>query len=335
MDNPMQTQKGRLVSLDLIKIVAAFMVVFYHFRFFSLGRFAGGSYIPSLPQLLLCPCAASIPLFFMVSGALMLNKNCTTKEIYAKAARAALLILVWNAAVGFPEWFLRALIVLYLLYPILNRAFRAERKLWLYLILAGFFAMPFCYNLVMNLWERFAPDFRVVILGRTLSLQTLPLHTGVWRLYSVLYFLLGGLLLNRKVKPAVSVLAILCGLGLTLFDVMATSNYTREAADAVNRCFPTVGGLLTAFGIFTLLRRFDAVTNERVRTVTASLGGVGVLAIYLFHVRIRKLLMATVLPLQAYPLPLMLAIDIAVCLVCWGAGVLLQKIPLVKELMRL
>ena len=63
---------GRIVSLDVIKILSAFMVVFYHYRFFDLGHFENGRYLLSVPQFLLCLCSASVPLFFMVNGALLL-----------------------------------------------------------------------------------------------------------------------------------------------------------------------------------------------------------------------------------------------------------------------
>ena len=182
------------------------MVVFYHFRYMDPGHFKGASYVMSAPQFLLCFCSASIPMFFMVNGALMLNKNRSVQEIYRKAGRLALVSLVWNKLVGFYTWFFYALIVLYLLYPIFIRAFNAENRIYLYLIMAAVFVMPFMYNFVVLLLERFCPDFSFIFFGQTISLKTIPLRTGVHRLYSILYFLLGGVLLNKRLTDPVLVL---------------------------------------------------------------------------------------------------------------------------------
>ncbi len=332
-ENKIQTK--RYISLDVIKILSAFMVVFYHFRYFDLGHFENGNYILSVPQFLLCFCSASIPMFFMVNGALMLNKKRTTKEIYAKAGKLALISLVWNSLVGFYTWFFHALIVLYLIYPFLIKIFTAKRRLWLYILMGSVFVFPFLYNFVIVLFELFAPSFSINIFGYTLSLQTLPLRTGVFRLYSILYFMLGGVIMNKSIKPIISVISIIAGQTITVFDVIITSNYTHEVADAVNRCFPSIGGLLLAFGIFGLLRNLDRIKFPKFAKITASLGGGGVLVIYLLHVRIRSILTATILPFKPYPIMLMLAVDILVCAFCFLVNYILQKIPIIKELVHL
>ena len=326
----------RIVSLDVIKILSAFMVVFYHFRYMDPGHFKGGSYVMSAPQFLLCFCSASIPMFFMVNGALMLNKNRSVQEIYRKAGRLALVSLVWNRLVGFYTWFFYALIVLYLLYPIFIRAFNAENRIYLYLIMAAVFVMPFMYNFVVLLLERFCPDFSFIFFGQTISLKTIPLRTGVHRLYSILYFLLGGVLLNKRVSPILSLSSIILGQAITVWDVIVTSNYTGKIADAVNSCFPTVGGLLLAFGFFTLLRVFDCVDDPKATRLLASFGGEGVLMVYLLHVRIRTFLSAAVLPpTHRYSIFVILCVSAAVCVFCWLVSQAVKRIPLLKELIKL
>lgn len=326
---------GRIASLDVIKILSAFMVVFYHYRFFDLGHFENGRYLLSVPQFLLCLCSASVPLFFMVNGALLLNRDLSVQQIYAKAGRLALVAVVWDWLVDYYSWFLYALLVLYLLYPILHRAYRAKSKVWARLIMGAVFLMPFLYNLGIVLLMRFAPGFSFRIFGRTLSLRTLPLRTGVFRLYSILYYMLGAYLLDRRLPPLVSVLLILLGQAVVVTDVVVTSNYTGQIADAVNYCFPTVGALLLAIGFFTLLRCFDRITDPRLKRLLASLGS-GVLTTYLLHVSIRSVLQATILPPgRQYSALLIAGIALAVCLLCWLIDLLLKRIPLVRELVRL
>ena len=148
--------------------------------------------------------------------------------------------------------------------------------------------------------------------------------------------MLGAYLLDRRLPPLVSVLLILLGQAVVAADVVVTSNYTGQIADAVNYCFPTVGALLIALGFFTLLRCFDRVTDPRLKRLLASLGSGGVLTTYLLHVSIRSLLCATVLPAdRQYSALLIAGIALAVCLLCWLVYLLLKRIPLVRELVRL
>ncbi len=66
---------GRNYGIDIMKILSAFMVVFYHFGHRKYEFFEACNYVPNINYILQTLVAFSIPLFFMVNGALLLNKT--------------------------------------------------------------------------------------------------------------------------------------------------------------------------------------------------------------------------------------------------------------------
>lgn len=332
-EKSLQQNNGRYISLDIIKLVSAFMIVFYHLDgFLNLGSFVTGSYHISVPQIVMSLCSCSVPLFFMVNGALLLNKEYSTEKIYIKAAKVALIIFVWKIA-AFPDWFMKTLIVLFLLYPIINKLDKAKNKIWRNLVMLALFVFPFLYNLVMVCWQQWCPDFSIVLLGKTLSLQTLPLKSGLFTMYSVLYFMLGGILFRKKLSNVISAISLLAGWALVVFDVVVSSNYSGVVQDAVNACFPTIGAMLIAIGIFNLFRNFDKIKSEKFIKAVSWLGPY-VLPIYLFHLQIVWKIYIWVLP-STLNIGLMLLFALIDCAACVLIGFVLKKIPLVKELLKM
>lgn len=131
-------KKKRDISLDIIKLISAYMVVFYHFGHIDKGEFINNQYHCTLGQYLLILCSSSIPMFFMVNGALLLNKEYSIEKIYSKAGKIALLTFVWSF-IDFPSWFMKTLIVLYLFYPVLIKIYRIEFARRLLMIAVFFF----------------------------------------------------------------------------------------------------------------------------------------------------------------------------------------------------
>jgi surface polysaccharide O-acyltransferase-like enzyme len=195
------------------------------------------------------------------------------------------------------------------------------------------FVFPFLYNLVMVCLQCWWPDFNVVILGKTLSLQTLPLKSCFFTLYSVLYFMLGGILFRKKLSDVISVISLLAGWALVVFDVIVSSNYSGVVQDAANTCFPTIGAMLISIGIFNLFRNFDRIKSEKFTRAVSWLGPY-VLPIYLFHLQIVWKIYIWVLP-SRLNIVLVLLLALVDCAACVLIGFVLKKIPLVKELLKM
>lgn len=73
--------KNRILYLDILKILAALFVIFNHYSFVINGE----SYLSKvLFTVLFTICKMAVPLFVMVSGALLLRKKTSYKEIFTK-----------------------------------------------------------------------------------------------------------------------------------------------------------------------------------------------------------------------------------------------------------
>ena len=229
-------RRKRVRYLDWLKLIAAWLVVFYHLAYYNLdyGFVSGAVYRPNLNRVLMCFAACSVPIFFLVNGALMFQRHRPWKEPVLKACKILALIVIWYFA-RFPHWFFRTLIILYLLFPVLQ--FLRERYRWLLkLLCAAVLLMPFGYNFLLMCLKGLAladmvPDW-------TGSMKV----TGCFTMYSVLYFCMGPDLVKCEKWPLRRCLAWI-GIGWTLVvaECVIYTNMYQAVWDGVNAAFPTVG----------------------------------------------------------------------------------------------
>ena len=93
--NSSSTSK-RIFGYDLIKALAMFLVVFYHFNMLDFGFQPNTFYVPNINKLFQIFCAAGVPLFFMVNGALTINKKTSLKKVTTKIFRIFLIAVFWT-----------------------------------------------------------------------------------------------------------------------------------------------------------------------------------------------------------------------------------------------
>lgn len=321
----------RLYYLDMIKIISAFMVTFYHAAYYRLdyGFSQGTFYVPNVSRVLMSLCAMSVPLFFMVSGALMLNKKRPVKSMLYKAFKIALLILVWYFT-GFPMWFFRTLIILYVLTPILKWLLDNHKRV-IYVIMAVIFIMPFMYNYAVVAIRALDIDMVITVAKHSISLKSLE-RTGVFTMYSVLYYLLGAILVNGKTFGRIwSIVLIIADWAMVVSEVVILTNADGAMFDGVNASFPTIGALLIAVGTFELLKSFNysSATIKFMNTVSPY-----VLSIYVMHVIIIKGF-AMLLNIDSISLIQAVALAVAVDAIAVGAGWVINKIPYVREVIKI
>ena len=105
-----QDNRGTLLHIELIRIIAAYFVIFYHTGkrgFFLFSVYERGSLQYWVYMIFSIFCKISVPLFFMIAGALLLKKDIELKEIWSKKIMrmlAALVIFTAAAYVGLGIW---------------------------------------------------------------------------------------------------------------------------------------------------------------------------------------------------------------------------------------
>ena len=327
---------NRIIKYDIIKAVAAFLVCIYHFHRFDFGSFnENGIYVPNLTKFFYGVCSASVPLFFLICGVLLLNKKDITWQYNLKKAINSIKVyLIWGGIVGCILlslsqedfniyniytsagilWFLQSLAVLYLFNIIWQKI--KNYKFSKYIPIA-IFIYPFCVNLAFNVTTYF-------------NITQQPVHTGFFRLYSILYFLLPLYITDKySIK---SNFALIIGLILIYFEVYVYSNFYGEIYDGVNSSFPTIGALCVTIGIYQILSSIK-YNSESIFIKGFSFLGKNCLGIYIFHMPLIVLFKS----IYSNDINMIAAIGVNVFIIILAAGIyyLLKKVPIINWTLKL
>lgn len=257
------------------------MIVFYHMGGIDFGSMEPDIlYFPNFNKILLSFCAASVPLFLMVHGALILPKRLNLKESILKASKMLLLFLfgkvilqciILENCFSIEEemvhfWFLGTLGMVYLVSYMMNQS-----KLLCYIILFLLVLYPFLSNLIYVLIVFVRPDYKFKAIG----------HDGFFTLYALVYFYLGYYLRDKSISNYFVLIAIIVGLLFVNFEDFVMSNFFQIMFDNVNGSFPTFGALILSSGFFCLCKDFSI--NQLYIQKAIIIIGSNTLYIYLFH----------------------------------------------------
>ena len=277
----MPNSQDRIFGYDLIKTIAISMIVFYHLGGIDYGAIEPGHfYLPNLNKFFSALCAAGVPLFFMVNGALVIPKNLHWQQLLFKVFHLLFLFVFWKFVLQYlisfkllaiedkmvHFWFLGTLSIVYLMSIVLQKSTFLRHAVLVFL-----FLFPFCYNFLWNVVLFFAPSFDACTV----------VHTGFFTLYGVLYYYLGGSLRTRHTSSFYAIGLIVLGLLLVNFEVVAMSNHYQVIYDGVNSSFPTLGAMAMSVGIFFLVKD---VSYEGIPHQIISFVGRNTMGIFIIHV---------------------------------------------------
>ena len=315
--------KKRIVYLDLLKIIAMFLVSFYHIGYYYMDyKFIQNThYIPNLNRIVMNMCAMSVPIFFTVSGALMLNKRYDNKKIISKIVNMIILIIFWSLLIDYPRWFLVTLTGLYFIYPFIKHSFDKNRQLF-YFIMLLLFIMPFMYNFIILIGTIFG--FKYLI-----NLK----RTGLFTIYALLYFMIGGLLFNIKIskKKSFFIIVFLIGLFLTSLEGYVFTNFNNAMFDNVNASFPTIGALLMCISLFLIFKDLQ-IKSDKISNLISIIAS-NCLAVYLFHLFIWSLLLKMIKINSMNIFSCALACIFVDCLAII-VSIIINKIPYLKKILQ-
>lgn len=327
-------ERKRYAYLDLIKIMSAFMVTFYHFAH---GRIdynyneLGIVYIPNLARCVMSCCAVSVPLFFMVNGALVLGKDRSIKEMLYKIVKIAILIAVWYVT-GFPSWFFRTLIILYVLTPLLRYLYVRKRKI-LYALLIALLIFPFLYNYIILWMDTANINININFFGYEINTGELN-RTGLFTMYSIVYYVFGIMMHQAKQtqKKSVYIMLLLLGFAGLLMDVVLNTYIEHSMFDGVNASFPTLGALSMSLGVYGWFRSLSY--SDKVKRFLSILSPY-VLSIYVMHILFITVIANKLLHIDNISLFGAIAFCVLVDGICVAAGMVINKIPVIKQAIKI
>lgn len=211
--------KEKRLDYELMRILAIFLVVFNHTenRGFFLYQVPGGSMVNVVLSLLLAViCKIAVPLFFMISGGLLLHRQESIKDLFCKRiVRMGIVLVLFSGilygfwihwgfvphpgikdflrrvlteGISIPYWYLYTYLGVLFLLPLLRPAAQAipnQGYLWLFLIHFGFFGIIAPLSTILGL----EPLNQYFVTGLTMGAgtQKTPFMAG----QAVYYLLMG------------------------------------------------------------------------------------------------------------------------------------------------
>lgn len=312
----------RVFGYDLLKALAMFMVVFYHLQMLDFSFVSNVYYIPTFNKTIQLVCAAGIPLFFMVNGALTISNVISYKRVIHKISKLFFIAIFWTIILrcgvigillgnGQPSsifdfidtyWFLFSLAYVY----ILNYLTQLLPKWFGNLLVIAIFSVTFINNFVWDIILFVNPSHVLPRWG----------HTGLFTLYGIVYSKLGAYLKNKKLSTPICIIIFIMGLALNFFTTTSMTNHEGVVYDGVNSSFPTLGAMFLSVGLFCLLRDVkDHFWSSRLFKKV----GINSCGVYIFHMVfiliIRDQMIAT-FNQSTYPIYVILLLALGVTILC-------------------
>lgn len=277
----------RVLGYDIIKALAIFLIVLYHLNSVDFGQVPNdGWYFPNVTKFIYAICSSGVPLFFMVSGALQSTKIMMLSKCIKKSMRLLIVAVGWSllfTCVLYPVlrgsdypsigqfqnyyWFLYTLAILYWITFLLGKS-----KTIRVIVVSLLILFPFFSNFIWLIIIAVDPNVSLPSWG----------HTGVFTLYSVVYYYLGSYLASHDITRKTSISVTIIGVFLVNFEVIVRSTYEGYVYDGVNASFPTIGALFISAGLFSILK---TIKKENCPYVCNLLSFVGknTIGVYIFH----------------------------------------------------
>ena len=305
--------KSRYEFIDLLKAIAILFVVMYHGNNLRTNIVENQDVITYLNYFSTSILSICVPVFFFVNGALIFNRELDIKRHFIKIIHIVILVIIWgiitllalmpihNEYMSLFEfiksiwkvklnwndhlWFLQALVILYIFYPLLKLAYDKEIKYLNFFLLIAFF-MTFGNTFLSNAFKVLGIiSGKSILMGNHNFFSDFNAFRGIYG-YTFIYFILGGYFLKYKdkfqEKKWVMIAAVTMAIGtvlLTLYGILMT-NYQGTSYDLVWNGYDTIPTLVMVISIFILSLKYKAshLGSELIRCI-----GNNSLGIYFVH----------------------------------------------------
>lgn len=359
-------QKQRYDNLDLMKCIAIILVVFVHFNSLSADIVKNISLTTYLNYFINAICSIAVPTFFIVNGALLLNKNYELHKHVKKTISIIVMTYIWaiitsisvmlinkvhisrhNIIINILSfqpgytaylWFLQALFVLYIFFPLIKNCYDNRKKCFDYfliIVIIFSFIVPFIYVIDYFIQLFFQKPYLSELLSSVVHFS--PVN-GIYG-YSIGYFMVGGILFSFREKldtvkyKLISLIAFLVSLVLWFGYGVVRSLHDGNVFAITNTGYDSILILITAISFFILCLDYK---NKGILGKLINLIGKNTLGIYLLHIIMGNILSKIQnSALFSGNLILNLLLTLINVNLCLGVCLLFKRIPFVKKLFTL
>ena len=347
--NRISEQVNRDYSMDILRILAILIVILFHvsYPFFD-NVYNNTQWIKALfPDTM---SRWGVPVFIMISGAFMLQKNISINELWTKyIKRLAILLVLWNiiyyipnyqsfnfgvkdilsiffsSSDGYHLWFLYMLISIYIIIPILKMI--VEGDLTKYVLI-----LWFCTSILF---------FWFVQSGTFKYLQTYLLNFPFLCDY-VVFFLLGHylykqIILTRRQRIIIYILGFLALICMSFGTYCVSLLYGKTKYFFLE--YLSISNVMVSIALFVFFRYFDFNSSTvflKLRKIIGILSNL-TLGVYLVHIMVLSILY------HYFPVDYYLKWDAAIAipliwivatLISFTISFIMSKIPFVRILVK-
>ncbi|MBR6559129.1 MAG: acyltransferase family protein [Clostridia bacterium] len=349
-------EKPRLIHLDLLRLIAIYLVIFNHTGNFGYTLF--GSRVDSPFYFVYMAtsvfCKIAVPLFFMISGALLLSKEETYKQLFLKRILRITVVLLL-ISVPYYLWLKRSYGISVLSFFTYIYGNSASTSLWYLYSYIGFLLMlPFLRKTVKSMQHK---DFLYLFIGYIIMVGVLPsleycLSNGnvtihgdfrpVLFMSQSVFFGLMGYYLEYVFDPErIKIKIGLTGIVLSLIVISVTCVMTHfkavvngaEGAENLELFFNNFIAVPTVT-VYYLVKCFARrIVNLRIQSGVVLMGS-AVFGVYLIEKFIRAF--TSVVYTLCLPVVGSFIASLIWCLVVWSIGLIVvmtvKHIPVIKKL---
>lgn len=351
----LQKNKQRIAYIDLLKLIAVFIVITlhngtWHTDFISSGNFA------NVFQYGIRLVSEGVPLFLLVNGFLLLPRKFQLKKHLIRTLNIFIIIIIWsvifdlffsvlegstitfnsvldtvlNTQIGDPRtgvlWFLQSLFVIYLFFPIVKYIYDTNFNLFKYLLL-------------ILLISRYTVSLFSIVSGATSNpifdslffvVQQYSLNIG--NSIYLIYFMVGGYLFKQKdnLKYAYVLIAAICSFAVSLGVGIFLSN-KNGATYTPNYLYSQITLLVILVALFLTCSKIP-LKNNTINKILAIFGD-NTMGIYLLH-RIIIVLLNEYVPVSG-GLVVRLFMSVVTLIISCMITLIIRKIPKINYIIKL
>jgi len=360
--------KTRLDNIDLLKTLAIYFVVIYHFNRIPINIIEPDSCWNYFNLYLKSIFSTCVPIFFFVNGLLLLNKEkIDIKKHIRKIINITILTVLWGFITiiayiyirgemlslsqiikgswtlrqdsNIHLWFLSALIVIYVFYPLIHAVYHTNKKSFYFFFVC---VMLFTFGNVLlgnvsTTISYFSNKFMDTNFQGNYFAHFNPFR-GIYG-YSIGYFILGGIIggkfyslsdSNKRKLTIMATIAIPISMFCLFLYAIIESLRSKEMWDIVWYGYDTIFTLINVVAIYIISVRYKSVgwVGRFIRIV-----GENSLGIYFIHMFVGDILKPFYAQLECSTMFLTNIIYAFVILLCsLLLTIILKKIPIIKYL---
>lgn len=353
----MESNKKRFDYIDLLKLLAMLMVVSLHTGLWH-TNFIESKSLGSFIQYCIRLVCEGVPIFILVNGFLIINKEFNLKSHIKKIFKILFLIVFWslfsylliniiykgnisfsnilnntlllniNNPFNGPLWFLQNLLMLYFIYPVINYVYQNNKKIFYYLFIIVTF---FCF---FGAFIQSVENLHLIknVENIRIFLNSInPISNAIF----IFYFMLGGVIKdkldffdkkkNRIIIIIVSIVTYILSLVFTLF----IFKY-RKVDFISNYLYGRITLAIIICGLFSIVYTYKS-KNKFYNIIVQSIGS-NTLGIFVLHYPI-MLLLRKLDFFNMDNITSRIILFLLVFIVSYLLTLLIKKIPFVKKIL--